>query len=378
MLDYETLKLIWWLLVGVLLVGFAIMDGHDMGVGTLLPFVGRSDVERRVVINTVGPHWDGNQVWFITAGGAIFAAWPLVYATAFSGFYWAMLAILWALFFRPVGFDYRSKIHNATWRSTWDWGLFIGGFVPPVIFGVAFGNLLQGVPFRFDQYLISTYTGSFWQLLNPFALLVGVVSSAMITMHGGAYLAHRTEGVIQARAAKGAVGAALVMVLAFVGAGVWLQRIDGYRITSLVNGSALPDPLAKTVVREAGAWMANYAAQPMVWLLPAVGIGGALAATGLLLARRTLTAFVFSSLAIIGVIGTAGASMFPFVMPSSTMPAASLTVWDSVSSHLTLGIMFWATLIFMPLIIVYTSWAYRVMRGKVTAAYVRENEHGAY
>lgn len=132
------------------------------------------------------------------------------------------------------------------------------------------------------------------------------------------------------------------------------------------------------MVREAGAWMANYAAQPMVWLLPAVGIGGALAATGLLLARRTLTAFVFSSLAIIGVIGTAGASMFPFVMPSSTMPAASLTVWDSVSSHLTLGIMFWATLIFMPLIIVYTSWAYRVMRGKVTAAYVRENEHGAY
>ncbi|MBK7326974.1 MAG: cytochrome d ubiquinol oxidase subunit II [Propionivibrio sp.] len=378
MLDYETLKLIWWLLVGVLLVGFAIMDGHDMGVGTLLPFVGRNDTERRVVINTVGPHWDGNQVWFITAGGAIFAAWPLVYATAFSGFYWAMLAILWALFFRPVGFDYRSKIHNATWRSTWDWGLFIGGFVPPVIFGVAFGNLLQGVPFRFDQYLISTYTGSFWQLLNPFALLVGVVSSAMITMHGGAYLAHRTEGVIQARAAKGAVGAALVMVLAFVGAGVWLQRIDGYRITSLVNGSALPDPLAKTVVREAGAWMANYAAQPMVWLLPAVGIGGALAAAGLLLARRTLTAFVFSSLAIIGVIGTAGASMFPFVMPSSTMPAASLTVWDSVSSHLTLGIMFWATLIFMPLIIVYTSWAYRVMRGKVTAAYVRENEHGAY
>ena len=174
MFDYETLKIIWWLLVGVLLVGFAIMDGHDMGVGTLLPFVGRSDLERRVVINTVGPHWDGNQVWFITGGGAIFAAWPLVYATAFSGFYWAMLLVLWALFFRPVGFDYRSKIHNSTWRSVWDWGMFIGGFVPPVIFGVAFGNLLQGVPFQFDAYLVSTYTGSFWQLLNPFALLAGV------------------------------------------------------------------------------------------------------------------------------------------------------------------------------------------------------------
>ncbi len=378
MFDYGTLKIIWWLLVGVLLVGFAIMDGHDMGVGTLLPFVGRSDIERRTVINTVGAHWEGNQVWFVTAGGALFAAWPLVYATAFSGFYWAMMAALWALFFRPVGFTYRSKIQNTTWRSTWDWGLFVGGFVPPVIFGVAFGNLLQGVPFQFDSLLISTYTGNFWQLLNPFALLVGVVSSAMLTLQGGAYLAHRTEGVIQARAVKAAGGAALVMVAGFVAAGVWLQWIPGFRISSVVDPSALPNPLGKTVVLETGAWMANYAIQPLLWLLPALGIVGALAAAGLLRARRTLTAFVASSLAIVGVIGTAGASMFPFVMPSSTMPAASLTVWDSVSSHLTLGIMFWATLILMPLIVLYTSWAYSVMRGKVTAAYIRENEHGAY
>ncbi len=378
MFDYSTLKIIWWLLVGVLLIGFAIMDGHDMGVGTLLPFVGRSDLERRVVINTVGPHWDGNQVWFVTGGGALFAAWPLVYATAFSGFYWAMLIVLWALFFRPVGFDYRSKIHNATWRSTWDWGLFIGGAVPPLIFGVAFGNLLQGVPFQFDQFLVSTYSGSFWQLLNPFALLAGVVSSAMITMQGGAYLAHRTEGVIQTRAIKGAVGAACLMVLAFVAAGVWLQSIDGYRISSVIDPSALPDPMGKTVVREAGAWMANYAQQPLMWLLPILGVVGALLSAALLLARRTLSAFVASSLALVGVIGTAGASMFPFIMPSSSMPNASLTVWDSVSSHLTMGIMFWATMIFMPLIVFYTSWAYSVMRGKVTAAYIRENDHGAY
>lgn len=378
MLDYPTLKIIWWLLVGVLLVGFAIMDGHDMGVGTLLPFVGQDDVERRVVINTVGPHWEGNQVWFITGGGAIFAAWPLVYATAFSGFYWAMMAVLWALFFRPVGFDYRSKIHNATWRSTWDWCLFIGSAVPPLIFGVAFGNLLQGVPFQFDGYMVSTYSGTFWQLLNPFALLAGVVSSAMITMHGGAYLAHRTEGVIQARAVKGAVGAAIVMVVAFVAAGVWLQAIEGYRITSVIDPATLSDPMSKTVVREAGAWMANYGRQPLLWLLPALGVGCGLLAAGLLLARRMLTAFVASALAIVGVIGTAGASMFPFIMPSSTLPAASLTVWDSVSSHLTLGIMFWATVLLMPLIIVYTSWAYRVMRGKVTAAHIRENEHVAY
>jgi cytochrome d ubiquinol oxidase subunit II len=380
MLDYPTLKILWWLLVGVLLVGFAIMDGHDMGVGTLLPFVGRSDIERRVVINTVGPHWDGNQVWFITGGGAIFAAWPIVYATAFSGFYWAMLAVLWALFFRPVGFDYRSKIHNATWRSTWDWGLFIGGAVPPLIFGVAFGNLLQGVPFGFDDFLVSTYTGSFWQLLNPFALLAGVVSSAMITLQGGTYLAHRTEGAIQRRATHAAVGAALLMVVGFVGAGAWLRwgGIAGYAITSVIDPSGLPDPLAKTVVRSAGAWWANYGLQPLLWLLPALGVVGALLAAGLAASRRTLSAFVASSLAIVGVIGTAGAAMFPFIMPSSTMPDASLTVWDSASSRMSLTIMFWATVVFMPLIIGYTGWAYRVMRGKVTAAQIQANAHSAY
>ncbi|AVU77478.1 MULTISPECIES: cytochrome d ubiquinol oxidase subunit II [Pseudomonas] len=378
MLDYFTLKIIWWALVGVLLIGFAIMDGHDMGVGTLLPFVGRNDLERRVVINTVGPHWDGNQVWFITAGGALFAAWPVVYATAFSGFYWAMILVLWALFFRPVGFDYRSKIHNATWRSTWDWGLFIGGAVPPLVFGIAFGNLLLGVPFHFNDYLVSTYTGSFWQLLNPFALLSGVVSSAMITLQGGTYLAHRTEGIIQSRAVKGAVAAAIVLVCSFIVAGIWLQWIDGYRITSLVDTAALPDILSKTVVREPGAWMANYERYPLLWLLPVLGLGGAVAAVFLLMVRRTLSAFVASSLAVIGVISTAGVSMFPFIMPSSTMPAASLTVWDSVSSHLSLAIMFWATLIFMPLIVIYTSWAYRVMSGKVTVAQIKANEHSAY
>ena len=379
MLDYETLKIIWWLLVGVLLVGFAVMDGHDMGVGTLLPFVGRNDTERRVIINTVGPHWDGNQVWFITGGGAIFAAWPLVYATAFSGFYWAMLAVLWALFFRPVGFDYRSKINKPIWRSTWDWGLFVGGAVPPLIFGVAFGNLLQGVPFHFDDNMVSYYTGSFWALLNPFALLCGVVSTAMITFHGAIYLAHRTEGDIQRRATTAATLFGTLLIVCFSAAGIWLALgIEGYAITSAIDGGGMANPLAKTVVRTAGAWLANYSRAPLTMALPLVAYLGAFA--GILLVRRqhTLAAFVASALSLTGVIGTAGASMFPFIMPSSTHPDASLTVWDSVSSHLTLSIMFWATLIFMPIIIFYTSWAYRVMSGKVTSGYIKQNEHSAY
>ena len=379
LLDYTTLKLIWWLLVGVLLVGFAIMDGHDMGVGTLLPFVGRDDVERRVIINTVGPHWDGNQVWFITGGGAIFAAWPLVYATAFSGFYWAMLAVLWALFFRPVGFDYRSKIDNPTWRRTWDWGLFVGGAVPPLIFGVAFGNLFLGVPFSFDAQLVSTYSGSFWELLSPFALLCGVVSSAMISFHGAIYLAHRTQGEIQWRALRAAGFFGGLMLLAFAAAGAWLwMGIPGYVIQSALDTAAQPNPLAKTVVREAGAWFANYRHYPLTLALPAVAFVAVPAAQALARSGRTMAAFWASALAIVGVIGTAGAALFPFILPSSIDPNASLTVWDSVSSQLTLTIMLVATLLFMPIIITYTAWAYRVMGGKVTAAYVRENSHSAY
>jgi cytochrome d ubiquinol oxidase subunit II len=379
MLDYETLKLIWWLFVGVLLLGFAIMDGHDMGVGTLLPFVGKNDVERRIIINTVGPHWDGNQVWFITAGGAIFAAWPLVYSTAFSGFYWAMLAVLWSLFFRPVGFDYRSKIDNPAWRNTWDWGLFVGGAVPPLIFGVAFGNLLQGVPFHFDDTLRSFYTGSFWALLNPFALLAGLVSTAMITAHGANFLMIRTEGGVFERSRTASlVFGALTLVL-FAAAGVWVAHgITGYVITSTIDGNALPDPLSKTVALETGAWLKNYSLHPATMLVPAAAFAGGLLALAFAWFRKPLAAFVASSICMLGIIGTAGVSLFPFIMPSSEDPRSSLTVWDSVSSQLTLSLMFWATLIFLPLIIFYTSWAYKKMSGKVTEAFINANDKSAY
>jgi cytochrome d ubiquinol oxidase subunit II len=379
MFDYETLRLIWWLLVGVLLIGFAVMDGHDMGVGTLLPFVGRNDVERRVVINTVGPHWDGNQVWFITAGGAVFAAWPLVYAAAFSGFYWALLAVLWALFLRPTGFDFRSKLPDPRWRSFWDWGLFVGSAVPALVFGVAFGNLLLGVPFEFDANLLPHYDGTFWQLLNPFGLLAGVVSLSMITFHGANYLVLRTEGDIQRRAQRASWIFGLLTLVAFVGAGLWVAAaVDGYVITAGADPSGLSNPLAKEVVAQEGAWFANYSLYPFTIAAPALAIIGTLAGIWLAGRRQGLAAFVASSLAMAGVILTAGVSMFPFVMPSSSSPGSSLTAWDATSSHLTLGIMFWAVVIFMPLIIFYTRWAYGVMAGKVTIDYIRRNERSAY
>ncbi len=377
--DYEVLKLIWWVLVGVLLIGFVITDGFDMGGGALLPFLGKTDEERRVIINTLGPHWDGNQVWFITAGGAIFAAWPAVYAAAFSGFYVAMLLVLFALFFRPVGFDYRSKVADPRWRSAWDWGLFVGGAVPALVFGVAFGNLLLGVPFQHDEFLRPTYTGGFFELLNPFGLLAGVISLSMLVAHGAVWLQLRAAEPIESRARRAAMVASAVMVVAFAGAGIWLALgIDGYRILSMPAVDALPNPLAKTVEVAEGAWLANYATYPWMMAAPVLGLGGGLLTILLAGARRPGLAFVTSSLAMAGVILTAGFSMFPFVMPSSTVPVSSLTVWDAPSSHLTLTVMFWAAVIFVPIILAYTVWCYRALWGKTTVEFIREHSHDAY
>ncbi|PKM42935.1 MAG: cytochrome d ubiquinol oxidase subunit II [Gammaproteobacteria bacterium HGW-Gammaproteobacteria-1] len=378
-LDYETLKLVWWLLVGVLLIGFAVTDGFDMGVGALLPFLGKTDEERRVIINTVGPHWDGNQVWFITAGGAIFAAWPAVYAAAFSGFYIAMLLVLFALFFRPVGFDYRSKVADPRWRNTWDWGLFVGGAVPALLFGVAFGNVILGVPFQLDEFLRPSYTGNFFGLLRPFALLAGVVSLSMLVMHGAVWLQMRTADPIESRARRAAQLAGIVMIAAFAAAGLWLAAgVDGFRIVTMPATDALPNPLAKTVEIVSGAWLENYGRYPWMMAAPALGLGGALLTILLVTARRPGFAFVTSSLAMAGVILTAGFSMFPFVMPSNTVPNASLTVWDAPSSHLTLTVMFWAAMIFVPIILAYTTWTYKSMWGKLTVEYVRAHDHEAY
>ncbi|MDI1309629.1 MAG: cytochrome d ubiquinol oxidase subunit II [Methylotenera sp.] len=377
--DYETLKLIWWLFIGVLLIGFAVMDGFDMGVAAWLPFLGKTDDERRVIINTIGPVWEGNQTWLITAGGAVFAAWPLVYAAAFSGLYVALLLVLFALFFRPVGFDYRSKLANQNWRNGWDWALFAGGAIPALVFGVAFGNLLLGLPFHYDNTLRSFYTGSFWQLLNPFALLCGVVSLSMLMMHGAVYLQLRSDGIVQKRAQQAALFSGIVCAITFALAGVWVAYgLDGYAITSLQDVNIALNPLTKSVEISAGGWLTNYHTYPWMILAPVAGfIGIALA---LINARfkNERTAFFFSSITIAGIILTAGFSMFPFIMPSSTDPTSSLTIWDAVSSKKTLGIMFVVTIIFLPLILIYTAWVFRVLRGKVTIQSIKDNTHTAY
>jgi cytochrome d ubiquinol oxidase subunit II len=378
MLDYLILKLIWWVLVGVLLIGFAIMDGHDMGVGMLLPILGKDDTDRRVMINTVAPHWDGNQVWFITAGGAIFAAWPFVYATAFSGLYWAMLLVLFALFFRPVGFEYRSKLNDPKWRASWDWGLFAGSAVPALVFGVAFGNLFLGVPFRLDESMRSFYSGSFWALLNPFAILFGVVSVSMLMLQGATFLSHRTEGDLQTRAKKAGGIIAIVLLATFSLGGVWVSFIDGYVIESIGDVGASINPLMKEVGRSPGGWFTNYGQYPILWLVPALAYVGGIVALLALRAGKTLLAFVGSSLACVTVIATEGIALFPFILPSSEMPKASLTAWDATSSHFTLNVMFYVALIFTPIVVAYTGWAYHVMAGKVTRDFIVENDKAVY
>ncbi|MCP3866249.1 MAG: cytochrome d ubiquinol oxidase subunit II [Aestuariibacter sp.] len=366
MIDYEVLRVIWWVLVGVLLIGFAITDGFDLGVGALLTLIGKTDDERRVMINTIGPHWDGNQVWFITAGGAIFAAWPMIYATAFSGFYLALALTLIALWMRPLGFDFRSKLPDKRWRSSWDWALFVSGVVPSLIFGVAFGNLLLGVPFELDPTLKATYTGSFFGLLTPFALLTGLVSVAMLLNHGATWLQMKTDSFIQVRARAVSVILSLATVALFALAGVWVAfGIDGFVITSVVDTAATSNPLKKEVVMEAGAWMNNYGKYPWMVVAPVLGILGGLACAYFSKAGKGGWAFVSSSVMLAGVILTAGFSMFPFLMPSVTMPAASLTVWDATSSLLTLKIMFGVACIFVPIVLGYTAYGFYVMRGRV-------------
>ncbi|MGA8614145.1 MAG: cytochrome d ubiquinol oxidase subunit II [Xanthobacteraceae bacterium] len=379
-LDYGTLRVIWWLLLGVLLIGFAVMDGYDLGVAMLLPFVARNDTERRVTINAIGPFWEGNQVWLILGGGAVFAAWPPVYAASFSGFYIAMFLVLAALILRPVGFDFRNKFADTSWRAFWDYALFAGGLVPSVVFGVAFGNLLQGVPFRIDDDLRIFYEGSgLWELLNPFGLLCGLVSAAMLATHGALYLTLRTDGTVQARARRFAMIGAIVTVVLFAVAGLWVwQGIDGYAIVSAIVPDGPSNPLLKSVVREPGRWFANYGAHRWMIIAPVLGFAGPLLVLYFTGAGRRALAFIASVLGILGIIATAGVSMFPFLMPSDIAPAASLTVWDASSSRLTLFVMLVVTLIFLPIVLVYTAIVFRALRGMVTESMVEKNSHSLY
>lgn len=369
MLDYGTLREIWWLLLGVLLIGFAVTDGYDLGLGAIYRFIARDDTERQMALEAIEPHWEGHQVWFILGGGAVFAAWPMLYAASFSGFYFAMLLVLLALILRPVGFNFRNKVASPGWRNAWDWALTVSGAVPSLVFGVAFGNLFLGVPFHLSETLLPVYDGSFFGLFHPFALLAGVVSLAMLVMHGAMFGAMKIEGAVGDRARGVARAAALVALVAFAAAGAWLAVLPGHAIVGAVAADGPSNPLGKQVVVEAGAWLSNQRAHPVLWLVPAIA---ALAMLATAFLRNRVLGFVASCLAVAAIILTAGIALFPFLLPSATQPGHGLTAWDASSSQRTLGIMLLATAVFLPLVLAYSTWAFRIMRGKVTRAHVEE------
>ncbi len=375
MFDYEMLRLIWWALMGTLLIGFALTDGFDLGVAALLPFVGRTDAERRMVINSVGPTWEGNQVWFILAGGAIFAAWPFVYAVSFSGFYLAMFLVLAALILRPVGFKYRSKRPDPAWRSRWDWALFVGGFVPALVFGVAVGNVLSGAPFRLDSDLRAVFDGSFLGLFTPFTLVCGLLSVAMLVLHGSAWLAIKVEhGAVHDRARTFGTVAAIASLALFAVGWAFVTFGDiGYRLVGTVDHAGPSNPLRTTSELARGGWLTNYGLYPWMMIAPVLGFGGAALALFGIRRKSEPAAFAGSSASAIGIIATVGLSMFPVILPSSIDAHSSLTVWNASSSARTLGIMLFVTVVLLPIVLAYTGWAYTVMFGRVTAQDVATN-----
>lgn len=378
MFDYEVLRLIWWAILGVLLIGFAVTDGFDLGVGAIFRFVGRTEEERRVLLEAIEPVWEGNQVWFILGGGAAFAAWPLLYAASFSGLYLALFLVLIALILRPVGFTFRGKVEDARWRNVWDWALFVGGAAPALLFGVAFGNLLLGIPFHFDELRRPMYTGGFFNLLHPFALLAGVVSLSMLVMHGASYAALKIDRSLAPRAATVGRVAALLLVVAFVLAGIWVgSGIDGQRIVSEINVAGPSNPVVKSVEVIAGGWLENYRAHPVLSLVPTMAIVLMLLTERLLARARFGVAFVTSALAVASVILTAGIALFPFLMPSSTQPNHGLTIWDASSSERTLFLMLLAVIVFLPIVLAYTAWVFRTLRGEVSLEHIRR-QSGLY
>ncbi|MBB2165130.1 cytochrome d ubiquinol oxidase subunit II [Gluconacetobacter sp. 1b LMG 1731] len=374
--SYAILKLVWAAILGILFIGLGTMVGMDMGVGTLLRFVGRNDGERRTALNIVGPHWDGNQVWFILGGGAIFAAFPTLYATSFSVFYVVMILLLFSMILRPVAFEYRSKADSRHWRASWDVAFLVSGTLPMFIYGAAFGNVLEGVGYHFG------WTGQYYQdesflsyLVNPFAILCGLMSVALSVYQGGVMLMLRSEEPIHGRARRYAMRGGVAAAALFAIGGVWISRLNGFRLTDPNPGMPANPIQGQHVTVSVGGWLENFHAYPALWLIPLLGIACMLLGTLMVRADRPVLAWWIGAGSWACTIGTVGTAMFPFLMPSATMPDQSLTIWNSTASAYGLACMLVVAAIFVPIILSYTSWCYYVMRGKVRTADIIHDTH---
>lgn len=329
-----TLNIIWFVLVGVLFTGYFVLEGFDLGVGILLPFLGKDDARKRVMINSIGPHWDGNEVWLITAGGAMFAAFPHWYATLFSGFYLPLFLMLLALIVRGVGFEFRSKMEGRGWRRFWDWCLFLGSAIPALLWGVAMANILRGVPIDGNM----NYVGGFFNLLNPYALLAGVVSLLGFALHGAIFLSLKTEGVMLDSARTAALGLWPPVCIAMIA-----LAVGSYLFTDIVAQGG--------IVRLA---------------LPALAVIPVLVAGIFLRGKREGWAFILTTLSILLTTAALFAGLFPRVMVSNIDPAFSLTIQNAASGATTLRVMTIVAGIFVPIVLVYQAWSYRVFRKRLS------------
>lgn len=328
------LNTLWFILIAVLYIGFFVLEGFDFGVGMLLPFLGKDDTQRRVIINTIGPHWDANEVWLLTAGGATFAAFPQWYATLFSGFYLPLFLLLVALILRGVAFEFRSKDDNPTWRAIWDWAIFVGSLVPALLLGVAFANLVKGVPIDGQMQ----YVGGFFNLLNPYALIAGVTTIFVFLFHGAIFLQMKASGEVQDRAQAFSrrlwlPAAALQLLL----------MIATYIFTEILERLGL---------------------NPGV--IPVTGVAAMLASGYFVRRAQPGWAFALTSISIAFALVTMFLIMFPDVMISSLDPAWSLTIYSAASSEYTLRTMTIVTLIFLPFVLAYQAWSYWVFRQRVS------------
>ncbi len=334
-----TLQFIWFVLVGALLTIYAVLDGFDLGVGVLHPFIARKESERRALLAAVGPFWDGNEVWLLTGGGAMFAAFPQLYATVFSGFYLAMMLVLLGLILRAASIEFRSKVESPIWRNVWDWGFWLGSLLPGLLYGVAVGNVVRGVSLnaRFD------FAGTFFDLLNPYALAVGLLGLTMFVIHGALYIALKTDAPL----AKRAIGVAR----------------NGWFLFALLY-------LAVTVatIFTAPERFGNFAAFVGALLVPVLAIV-AMGGTYLSIGRGEVKrAFLSSTATIIGLMGIFAVSLYPVMLPASNDVMNNLTAFNASSSQLTLQIMLILVAIGLPIVAVYTYYIYRIFRGKVRVA----------
>ena len=374
--DYETFRIVWWAILGLACIGFAVSCGFDLGVVLLLPYLGDNESDRVTIIDTVSITWIGSQVWLVLVVGVLFSAWPLAFSITFSSLYLVLLFILFSFLLRPLGIVYRSELSSLKWRQILDKVVFIEALVATLFFGIALGNLFVGIPFHLENDMLIVYLGNIWGLLNPFGLLIGLLSLSLFIMQGAIYLQMKTEGTLNQRAKSIALRFTILTLVIFALAGFFVSFMDGYHISSKMFSSDVSNPLLKTVRREPGLWLDNYGHFSKLWLIPfSTFISGYIV---LVLSRinRPASAFLFSLIVAATMIITAGCTLFPFLSPSTISLNSSLTIWDSSASYKTLSIMFWMMVILLPLVLLYVGWVYKVLcRNKTVEK--NQNNHSA-